>query len=104
MLCSGGGAWHRGGGLPVASAPPLRIGSLGFLGGEKHGGEPRTVCPGPHLLFNVALRDGGPRAIDLAVRPPPGRGNRRRNGRWTDPGRDQFKKTLRRLASVAAVD
>jgi hypothetical protein len=42
--------------------------------GIRHGGELRYLCPGPHLLFNMALRDGGPRAIDLAVGPRAGRG------------------------------
>jgi hypothetical protein len=46
--------------------------------GYRHGGEPRLACPGPHLLFILALRDGGPHAIDLAVRP--------RSGRVTDSG------------------
>jgi hypothetical protein len=46
--------------------------------GYRHGGEPRVACPGPHLLFILALRDGGPHAIDLAVRP--------RSGRVTDSG------------------
>jgi hypothetical protein len=64
--------------LPVASTPPLRSDHLGFLVGIKHGGELRIPCPGPHLLFNMALCDGGPRAIDLAVRP--------RSGRVTDSG------------------
>jgi hypothetical protein len=46
--------------------------------GYRHGGEPRLACLGPYLLFILALRDGGPHAIDLAVRP--------RSGRVTDSG------------------
>jgi hypothetical protein len=69
----GDGAWCRGdGGASRRFSASPWIGSLGFLVGIRHGGELRTVCPGPHLLFNVALRDGGPHAIDFAVRPDRG--------------------------------
>jgi hypothetical protein len=49
-----GGASHR-------FSASLSIG-LGLGVGNSGGGEPRTLCRGPHLLY-MALRDRGPPAL-----------------------------------------
>jgi hypothetical protein len=65
--------------LPVASTPPLDRIRLGFLGGVTGNTVNLVSCtPAPTSCFYLALRDGGPHAIDLAVRP--------RSGRVTDSG------------------
>jgi hypothetical protein len=57
--------------FPSLAVPLDRLG-LGLWGGGS-GSEPRTLCPGPHLLF-MALCDGGPPAVYGLSTPDQGAG------------------------------
>jgi hypothetical protein len=92
----------RGGGDGASrrfSAHPLRSDQLGFLGGFV--GKRRTsssVPRPPTLSFIVALRDGGPPAIGLAVRPRSGRVTN--SGSVVGPIRIEIKLTTASLPSA----
>jgi hypothetical protein len=93
MRCRGGGASRR-------FSAPLRPDWARVLGGAT-GDAVNLVprAPAPTSSFYLALRDGGPHAIGLAVRP--------RSGRVTDSGsavesiRDEIKLTM---AAKACLD
>jgi hypothetical protein len=77
--------WRRGGGASRRRQCPFD--RYGLLGGTVGGGEPRLLCPGPHLLLFGTVRRGPPTLLGWT--PRSGRRSGPRLSHWVKSGGDQ---------------